>query len=544
MINRPPRADQHGDGTRASLKVVALIALIGTTLSGAASAAAVDLSGTYTVFDLSFEKYCVLTLTQTGTDLSMTGACDIIGDVAATGTVEPDSGTFAMTGAASIACTAPGSLALSGTGTGTTLNGILSCPPYAGHYFIGSTTCANGVIDEGEQCDDHNLENFDCCSSDCQFEPSGSFCADADSDPCTADGVCDGSGSCVDLPAAAGTPCGSDNNPCTNDVCNGALACVHPNNTLPCSDDDNPCTTDQCAGGTCNHIPAVTGAACWTDFNPCTDDVCDGGGMCLHPPNTAPCEDGNSCTTGDTCSGGSCVSGTPLPPGAPCFDGDLCTSGDTCDASAICVPGTAVACDACSDACLPDYGCVALAIPDCSGAPIEPSANLAIHSRVPETKDTVAWSWGKGQATTVADFGDPVTSTKYRVCAYALKGAYTYGLYNVQPVYQTVAIADLPAGSAWTPVPKGFKYKSAGSTAVLKSGDAGKARVTVKGRGASLAVPSSLSDYAVDVDVPYYGPFHGPTIVQLRGDGGQCWGAQFDAFDKHTSQLIKMKKGY
>src|SRR5205085_6379394 len=48
--------------------------------------------------------------------------------------------------------------------------------------------CGNGVINAGEQCDDSNHANGDCCSSTCQFE-------------------------------TAGSPCGSDGNACTNDIC-------------------------------------------------------------------------------------------------------------------------------------------------------------------------------------------------------------------------------------------------------------------------------------------------------------------------------------
>ena len=32
-------------------------------------------------------------------------------------------------------------------------------------------------------------------------------------------------------------------------------------------------------------------------------------GHCVHTNNTAPCSDGNACTTGDVCAGGSCQAG-------------------------------------------------------------------------------------------------------------------------------------------------------------------------------------------------------------------------------------------
>jgi cysteine-rich repeat protein len=38
--------------------------------------------------------------------------------------------------------------------------------------------CGNGTLDSGEQCDDGNTRDGDCCSSECQFEALGSSCLD------------------------------------------------------------------------------------------------------------------------------------------------------------------------------------------------------------------------------------------------------------------------------------------------------------------------------------------------------------------------------
>jgi hypothetical protein len=45
------------------------------------------------------------------------------------------------------------------------------------------------------------------------------------------------------------------------------------------------------------------------DGNPCTDDICDPTLGCVHSNNTLPCTDGNACTTNDACNGGVCVGG-------------------------------------------------------------------------------------------------------------------------------------------------------------------------------------------------------------------------------------------
>ena len=67
------------------------------------------------------------------------------------------------------------------------------------------SACGDGTVDPGEQCDDGNTLNGDCCSSTCQWEAAGSPCG-SDGFRCTVD-ACDGGGTCTHLPASAGTVC-------------------------------------------------------------------------------------------------------------------------------------------------------------------------------------------------------------------------------------------------------------------------------------------------------------------------------------------------
>jgi hypothetical protein len=67
-----------------------------------------------------------------------------------------------------------------------------------------------------------------------------------------------------------------------------------------------------------------------SDFNPCTTDTCNiNWGYCSNAPNTLPCNDGNVCTIGDYCSGGSCAPGSVR----DCTDLNSCTE-DSCDPGA------------------------------------------------------------------------------------------------------------------------------------------------------------------------------------------------------------------
>jgi cysteine-rich repeat protein len=124
-----------------------------------------------------------------------------------------------------------------------------------GRCDIGAveSSCGDGVLDPGEDCDDGNGAGGDACPRTCASPRCG-------------DGTVD-----------AGEQC-DDGNTVANDCCD---ACV----------------------------VAAAGTTCTTDGNACTDDVCDAAGHCRWVDNVLPCDDGNPCTRGDVCSAGRCVSG-------------------------------------------------------------------------------------------------------------------------------------------------------------------------------------------------------------------------------------------
>ena len=84
-------------------------------------------------------------------------------------------------------------------------------------------SCGNGTLDAGEQCDDGNNMNNDCCSATCQFEAGGAPCSDGDA--CTQNDQCNGNGSCGSVPVcgngAVDVACGEQCDPPIDSACPG-----------------------------------------------------------------------------------------------------------------------------------------------------------------------------------------------------------------------------------------------------------------------------------------------------------------------------------
>lgn len=83
-----------------------------------------------------------------------------------------------------------------------------------------TSVCGDGAKEYGEQCDDGNTANGDCCSSSCQFQTAGSSCSDGNSctigDACLS-GVCRAGGGLKDVDGD-----GHGDAVCGGDDCNDA----------------------------------------------------------------------------------------------------------------------------------------------------------------------------------------------------------------------------------------------------------------------------------------------------------------------------------
>jgi len=215
------------------------------------------------------------------------------------------------------------------------------------------------------------------------------------------------------------------------------------------------------------------------------------------------CDDGNA-TDGDCCSRG-CQA---QPVGSACTgNGSLCKVSQ-CNADAQCgrpIPAT---------------GCKLPTIPL--------KSQLQFRDKTPDKGDLAAWKWLKGDATALAAFGSPLTTTSYALCV--------YGDTPESLLFETNA----PAGGTchgrpcWRAVStKGFKYADRDATpdgnmmTLLKAGDAGKASATVKGKGGNLALPPL--------------PLPLPVRAQLRASTGACWEADFSAAGVKVNDATQFK---
>jgi cysteine-rich repeat protein len=267
-----------------------------------------------------------------------------------------------------------------------------------------ASLCGDGNLDFGEDCDDGNKTNGDCCNSTCRnepvtqscgpdtdfnecttpycnglgscdqnglLEPTSSACTDTDGNECTV-ARCDGTGACDQggfLPTSACTD--NDGNGCTQARCDGAGACDQSGFLLPsatpCGDvDGNGCTQAQCDGlGTCNQSAVLlpnTTVCPDTDGNECTSARCNGSGTCNQlgfvSVNGTPCTDtdGNVCTAAQ-CQAGACSQSVNVAVGTTCpdSDGNGCNL-PGCDETGVCAQNFFVRNCGIGETCVPATG--------------------------------------------------------------------------------------------------------------------------------------------------------------------------------------------
>jgi hypothetical protein len=282
----------------------------------------------------------------------------------------------------------------SGAFCGTACVVDLECP--AGYECkdvtdVGGAAAKQCIVKDGGACSCSDSAKTAGLSTTC-FSQSGDqkcqgkrTCGAAGLSGCVADApfaeTCDGKDNDCDGETDEAT-C-NDDNPCTDDLCQGNGGCKHTNNASACNADDSVCTKDDvCVNGSC-----VPGAAIvCDDNNVCTTDSCDPKEGCkFTPADGTPCNaDDSECTMSDSCLAGACEPGPKkscdtgdqciegkcnvlngkcayvVKDTSPCNDGNPCTAGELCKGEQ-CL-GSAVNCDdqngCTADSCDPKTGCV------------------------------------------------------------------------------------------------------------------------------------------------------------------------------------------
>jgi len=186
--------------------------------------------------------------------------------------------------------------------------------------------------------------------------------------------------------------------------------------------------------------------------------------------------------------------------------------------------------------------CPAAPDPGCR-QPIQPrAAKLILKDSAQAGKARVVWKWGKGEVTSAADLGDPVTTSHYSLCLYDA-GA------GVQPRMTAAIPADglcfgthpndaVPCWNASGSSGERFRYLDRNSSTGLtpdgverlkiQAGEEGRAKAQVKGRGVPLQMPAL--------------PMVAPVLAQLRNlETGACFQAVYSTPNKNDPAQFKAK---
>ncbi len=247
----------------------------------------------------------------------------------------------------------PDPAAANASSDGASLDGATTDPDSSGATDTGASADSGPAVDAADtatplpQCataDDCPAQN-PCMIGSCTTKGTCAYAAKADASPCDDGNACTTADACAAGQCAGkGQLACDDENPCTADKCNPYAGCLNlPAAASSACDDGDACTQgDSCQAGQCE--PGVNTCQCKTtsDCNKFEDgDQCNGTLYCdkaagapytckVNPASVVSCPSVNN----SACQKNTCVPATGQcklilsPENTPCDDGDSCTTGD------------------------------------------------------------------------------------------------------------------------------------------------------------------------------------------------------------------------
>ena len=204
----------------------------------------------------------------------------------------------------------------------------------------------SGCCQDDAQCEDGDTCTTNVCyNGTCYTIPRCCVTYEDCNDrlDCTSEECYDGL--CVVLPAIPELPCTpcqtdaecDDGDICLEEYCDFGYGSIeghcqtrgwpYPESGTPCGSDNDPCTKDYCDEQQCHRLICI-------DWNSCTTDFCDNG-VCSFEPVLGCCRTDADCDDDDACNIDFCYDDECFHRAVACIDNNICTA-DFCDSISGC----------------------------------------------------------------------------------------------------------------------------------------------------------------------------------------------------------------